>query len=159
MPQTYDRITTQTLGSSQATITLSSIPSTYTDLVLIVTGTVTSAASLYIRFNSDTNASYSNTGMDGNGTTVTSGRTTNVTAATYGVWRTTHPQYCLVQIQNYSNAVTNKTYLSRSYDDNLASRIAVGLWRNTAAINRIDLISDTSYQTGCIVTLYGIKAA
>ena len=159
MATTYEPIATTTLGSAQATVTFSSIPATYTDLVLIVTGTVTSAASMYIRFNSDSGSNYSITRLSGNGTSAGSERTTNANSGTYGVWRTTNPQYALIQIQNYANATTNKTFLSRSYDDAGSVFAYVGLYRSTSAINRIDLISDTSYQTGCVVTLYGIKAA
>lgn len=159
MATTYEPIASQTLGSSAATITFSSIPSTYTDLVLIATGKTTSGASLYMRFNSDTGTNYSYIQMTGDGSTASSNRQTNLTAATYGVWRTTNPQYSLVQIQNYSNSTTYKNFLSRSYDDNGTVRAFADLWRSTAAINRIDLIADTSYEVGCIVTLYGIKAA
>ena len=161
MPSTYEPIATQTLGSSQATVTFSSIPSTYTDLILVATGKPTSAATIYLRFNSDTASNYSYTQIEGYGSTTASNRVSSSTATTYGVWRTTTTQYSLLQIQNYSNTTTNKTLICRSYDnDNTGvSRTFVNLWRNTAAINRIDLISDNSYATGCTFTLYGIKAA
>jgi hypothetical protein len=43
-----------------------------------------------------------------------------------------------------------------------ARQVTVGLWRNTNAINRIDLISPTAgntIQAGSTFTLYGIAAA
>lgn len=160
MAGTYEAIATQTLGSSAATVTFSSIPSNYTDLILIATGKPTGAASMYMRFNSDTGNNYSYTMIYGNSAGSVAGyRLANIGVITYAVWRTTNPQYAIVQIQNYSNTTTNKTCLMRSYDDDWTVRANSGLWRSTSAINRIDLISDSSYDTGCIFTLYGIKAA
>jgi hypothetical protein len=160
MTVTYEAIATQTLTSSQATVTFSSIPSTYTDLILVAVGKPTTAASLYMRFNSNTGTNYSYTQIEGSPAGAASNRAANITAATYGVWRTTTTQYSIVQIQNYSNTTTNKTFLCRSFDNDGTGvvRAFVDLWRNTAAINRIDLIADSSYDTGCTFTLYGIKA-
>jgi len=56
MPSTYTPIATNTLASVSTGVTFSSIPSTYTDLVLVINyrldGTGTGAAGA-LRFNSD----------------------------------------------------------------------------------------------------------
>jgi hypothetical protein len=44
---TYEAIATQTLGSAAASVTFSSIPGTYTDLVLVVAGTLTTGTEKY----------------------------------------------------------------------------------------------------------------
>jgi len=54
MPKTYEPIATTTLGSNQTTITFSSIPSTYTDLVIVSNMGTTTASYPFIRFNGDT---------------------------------------------------------------------------------------------------------
>jgi hypothetical protein len=160
MTVTYEAIASQTLTSSQATITFSSIPSTYTDLILVAVGKPTSGASLYMRFNSNTGSNYSYTQIEGYSAGAFSNRLANATAAVYGVWRTTTTQYSIVQIQNYSNTTRNKTSLCRSFDNDGTQvvRAFAGLWRNTSAINRIDLFADSSYDTDCTFSLYGIKA-
>lgn len=157
---TYTPISAQTLSGSASTVTFSNIPSNYTDLVLVVTGRPTSAASLYIRFNNDASSIYSYTSLDSGGSGSPAGyRLSGNTSTTYAVWRTTNTQYAVVQIQNYSSNSIHKSFISRSYDDNTTNRLFAGLYRSTAAISRIDFLIDTSYDTGCTFTLYGIKAA
>lgn len=160
MPATYEAIATQTLGSAASTVTFSSIPATYTDLILVAVGKPTSASSLYMRFNSDTGNNYSYTMVYGNSAgTVSAYRLANIGVTTYAVWRTTNPQYAIVNIQNYADTSVSKSAITRSYDDDWTVREFANLWRSTSAINRIDLIGDSSYDTGCTFTLYGIKAA
>ena len=53
MTATYEKIATTTLGSSQASVTFSSISGSYTDLVLISDSTVASGSDgVRLRFNS-----------------------------------------------------------------------------------------------------------
>lgn len=75
MTATYESIETTTLGSAAANITFSSIPSTYTDLVVVYTlKAETASADIYMRFNSDSGSNYSNTILWGNGTSAGSNR-------------------------------------------------------------------------------------
>ena len=165
---TYTQIASTTLGSAAASVTFSSIAGTYTDLVLL------SAASnlgvngngLAIQFNTDTATNYSKTYWYGDGTSVASGRNTtqsnisisNMPISSTGVFAAT-----VTNIQNYSNATTYKTVLSRGGGANTGNLVIayVGLWRATpAAITTITLFSDTgNLATGSTFSLYGITAA
>jgi len=168
MPATYTPITTQTIsGSSTASITLSSIPSTYTDLVL-VSNLVTSdgLTTTYAQFNGDTATNYSFAYTYGNGTSALTARSANVTAVPTGFYVTPNTAFgnvSILNIMNYSNTTTYKSTLGRA-----SSAIATypgaemnaGLWRSTAAISSIRLyISQGYWIAGSTFTLYGIKSA
>lgn len=166
MVKTYEPISTQTLGSAVASVTFSSIPQTYTDLVLVVTPIVTTATTFAIRYNGvSTGTPYSGTFLYGDGTSAVSTRLSsqNEIRVSYGATsRSTNTGNIIVNILNYSNATTYKTNLSRDNYAGEASGANVGLWRSTAAITQIDLIpvsGGTIINTGTVVTLYGIKAA
>jgi hypothetical protein len=60
---------------------------------------------------------------------------------------------------NYSNTSTFKSSLSRVDYAIGFTAPATQLWRNTAAITSIALSVGSSFSTGSIFTLYGIKAA
>lgn len=161
---TYESIATQTLGSAVNQVTFSSIPSTYTDLVVVQNGTFTSAAGdAFIRFNSDTGSNYSMTWLTGNGTASGSGRETSQTRMIIDIngYPTTGVSTRILQINNYSNTTTNKTVLARSNNAATGVDAIVGLWRSTAAISTIDLYAWTtnSFSIGTVLSLYGIKAA
>jgi hypothetical protein len=170
MPKTYEPIATQTLGSAAASVTFSSIPSTYTDLVLVTTAksSTTGSVRLDLTFNSDTASNYSTTRLYGNGTTATSDRFANATAVDIGFLPGSNGTgfgFVLCNIQNYSNSTTNKTCLYRwnsqtATSGNQYTTAGVGLWRNTSAITTINLVfAGTNIGIGSTFTLYGIKAA
>ena len=163
MTVTYDKIATTTLGSAQADITFSTISGSYTDLVLVLGSLTTASANQRIRMqlNSDTGTTYSNTDLYGDGSSAASTRNTgnayiNTTMATTS---TTVPSTVIINFNNYSNATTFKTVISRSNtSDNYVSAI-VGLWRSTSAITNIKLFCGTgNINAGTTATLYGIKA-
>jgi hypothetical protein len=165
MAITYEPIATQTLSSAVNQVTFSSIPSTYTDLVLVQNGAFNPAGGdVFIRFNSDTGTNYSITWLTGSGTAATSSRESNQTRMVVDIYGypTTGISTRILQIMNYSNASTNKTVLSRANNGATGVDAIVGLWRSTAAINTIDLYAWTgsySFAGGTMFTLYGIKAA
>jgi hypothetical protein len=166
MTATYDKIATTTLGSNQATVTFSSIPGTYTDLVLITNEkqTATSNRSPALRFNSDSGSNYSQTGLYGTGSAGGTFRTSNATLIYYGYYgysTTSNFNFnSIVNINNYSNTAINKTVLSRASNAQNGVDIILGLWRNTTAITSITLTMETlsDFTTGSTFTLYGIKA-
>jgi len=164
MALTYEKIATTTVsGTSTVTVTLSSISSSYTDLVLVFVGGCDDS-SMRMQFNSDTGSNYSVTVMSGNGSLARSTRQNNqdaiLVAGAYAYQTAT--SNTIVQIQNYSNATTYKTALSRNNEGTGATEAFAGIWRNTAAITTISLtaINATGFWfNGSKVTLYGIKAA
>ena len=71
---TYTPIASQTLASTVANVTFSSIPQGYTDLVLVVSSSTSTNTNLYLRFNNDSTSLYSDTVLNGNGTTASTAR-------------------------------------------------------------------------------------
>lgn len=170
MPSTYEPIATTTLGSATSSTTFSSIPSTYTDLILQVNNQMSGASGFKLRFNSDSGSNYSETYLSGYAGSAASGRLTSQSSITnnliYGD-STTSGVFTpnIIQIQNYSNSTTNKTLLWRYGTTTAAGgngdvTAIVGLWRSTSAISSIEISAwnAVNFVAGSTFTLYGIKA-
>lgn len=173
MPVTYEPIATVTVGATpQSSISFTSIPGTYTDLVLMGYVRTNRAGEttdqITFEINSDTASNYSGTVLYGNGTSAISNRTSGSTNV--GLWRcpaaaTTANIFgpVIANFMNYSNTTTNKTIIGRSNDmgTNYSTTANVSLWRSTAAITSIVVKSTTSnsFVENSILTLYGIRAA
>jgi len=163
---TYTPIATTTLGSTTASYTFTSIPSTYTDLVLvasIVTGSGTPGMYYQVGNGSiDTSTNYSSTVLLGTGSAANSYRYSNATAI-YGnvTGDTASTVVSIAHFQNYSNTTTNKTVLCRHSSAADYVMTTVGLWRSTSAINQIKVLAvgTNTYAAGTTFTLYGIQAA
>lgn len=161
-----------TLGANAASITFSSIPSTYKNLKLYasaIAATATTNQGMNIQFNSDTTANYGwGTGFNSNASpTGSASHTGNSTSMQVGVvWgnsSTVVPGFTVVEIPYYSSSTLNKGYTSISHSsDGGASAWNIsysgGIWRSTAAINTITLTlsGGVSFLTGSFVGLYGV---
>jgi hypothetical protein len=163
MPSTYEPIATFTTTTGSTTsYTFSSIPSTYTDLIVVATVKATSAdSSLVLRFNGDSGSNYSYTQIWGDGSSAQSQRLSNQTIGylSYNGFSTANFSATVIHCMNYSNTTTFKTYLDRGGFAAASTDAAVGLWRSTSAINSVTLFAGNFFATGCTFTLYGIKAA
>lgn len=165
---TYEPIASQTLSVAAATITFSSIPSTYTDLRLVFNGNY-SAASRYLTltFNADSGSNYSNVNMGGDSTGMFSYNRTSATVLyTNGITGVdiSIPQLVTTDIFSYANSAYKTTLSVVANDKNGSGSVDanVGLWRSTSAITSITLQYTSGGGTinvGSIATLYGIKAA
>ena len=156
MAITYESIATTTL-TSPGSVTFSSVPQTFTDLVVVVNVTASqSPVNGGLRFNSDSGTNYSSTRITGDGSSASSSRDTTDDVLRTGVVSTN--SVVIAQIMNYANTTTYKTVLSRA--GGAGDRVAafVGMWRNTAAITTVQ-VTNLNYPTGTTFTLYGIKAA
>lgn len=163
MALTYEPIATTTLGAAAASITFSSIPSTYTDLVLTIVTPTGTGDFLELRFNGATTG-YSWTYVGGDGTSAVSGRLSSAggvrVSPTMG--SATLPTFANVSIFSYAGS-TNKTILSQGVNDLNGSgwvRNYVGLWSSTAAINSVLIRGDSGLNLaiGTTATIYGIKS-
>lgn len=162
---TYEAIATNTVTSTVSSVTFSSIPSTYTDLVIVGNVLGNGSVSIDFQFNGDTATNYSYTVLDGDGATASSNRQTNTTNIQFAGWSrnlnsTTNPSTMIANIMNYSNTTTNKTAVIRSMALGTAGDCVdafVGTWRSTAAITSITIRG--SVVSGTTYSLYGIKAA
>ena len=162
---TYTLIASNTLSSSAASVTFSSIPGTYTDLILVsnLKGT-TGTKDYVVQFNGDTGTNYSWTSLAGDGTSTYSSRVSNGTKgyleyATY--IGTSLNANTITSFMNYANTTTYKSFLSRANNASYGTSAVVGLWRSTSAITSISVFFDqgTNFDTGSTFTLYGILAA
>lgn len=158
---TYTLISSAALSGTSA-VTFSSIPATYTDLIVVVNGQIASGLqNMNIQINSDTGTNYSRTFLSGNGTAAGTGRESTyayITLDRYGYFSTSNTTY-KVDIFDYSNATTYKTLLSRSNGTDGVGAV-VGLWRSTAAITSLYLyLTGSTWTAGSTAKLYGIEAA
>lgn len=170
MANTYVNIASTTLGSNQTTVTFSSIPSTYTDLVLRMSArSIENQASqdIYLNFNGTT-ANYSVTYLGVVGSSVQNLRNSNQaqlsikdgtnsatsTASTFSNVEVYIPSYTVSQdkpIYSYATFENNSATVNAIYS-------MAGLWRNTATISSIAIKPDwNQFATGSTFYLYGIK--
>ena len=166
MAITYEPIVSTTLTEATANVVFSSIPNTYTDLVIV--GSIKSAAATnpqtYVRFNGDTGSNYSVTNLYANGSSAGSTKFSNQTFIRYNYVtdpNTTNFATLIMNLNNYSNSTTFKTALTKFGLVSVGLDYTVGLWRNTSAITQVTftLESATNFASGCVFTLYGILKA
>jgi hypothetical protein len=174
MATTYTLISSNTVSSATAAVTFSSIPSTYTDLVLVgsMRDSQTVAAisrSLSIRVNNDASAIYSYTDIEGDGAAASSTFNTSRTVffGTFGVNGDTSTANTFnsfeLYIPSYTAATNKQASLSTVVENNAATAYIVSsaeLYRDTTAISRLDIRSHSGNATimvGSSFYLYGIK--
>ena len=167
MASTYELIASVTVGAGGASsIDFTSIPATYTDLVvkLSTRGTYSSFNdSVYYHFNGDTSSRTVRT-LVGTGTAAQS-QSYSTMMLRDGVGSTATSNTFAngeIYIPNYAGS----TYKSSSGDivsENNATDAIKGmtanLWSNTAAINRVTLTGDGNFVQYSTAYLYGVKNA
>ena len=169
MATTYVQIATVSVGSGgAATVDFTSIPSTYTDLLIKMslrgpTGYASDTMDTYLRFNGTT-TNYSDKLLYGTGSAAASISETptginfrvvgkNSTASTFG--------NAEAYIPNYTASVNKSVSIDAVTENNATSvltQLEAGLWSNTAAINQITLVPfTTGFAQYSTATLYGIS--
>jgi hypothetical protein len=166
---TYTAIATVTVGSGgAANIEFTSIPATYTDLLVKLSGRSTSGGetAVNLRFNGNSSSIYDRKSLAGDGSSASSASSTSqpevfvgrisantYTASTFGNME--------IYIPNYTGS-SNKSLSSDSVAENNATTgyniLIAGLWNNTAAITSIAFtVAGSNFAQYSTATLYGIK--
>ncbi len=164
---TYDLIASNVLGSSASSVTFSSIPATYRDLVLVITNQTTSTdefPDLGAQFNSDSGSNYPHVQMSGSNAGAGSFSATNHYARVGFPEKNSSSGWSLgiSHIMDYSATDKHKTILTRRNGDtapNLLQSAAIATrWASTSAISSIYLfnVDNSNFKTGSSFYLYGI---
>jgi hypothetical protein len=166
MANTFVKIATATVGSGgSSSIDFSSIPQTYTDLIVKISARnneADTAASLRFYFNGDT----------GN-INVREARANNATLASYSI---SYAQAGYVAADQTdancfgASSIYVPNYTSSNYKSSSAETVSVSntsaqnfsvfsarLWSSTSAVNQITITSSGTWQQYTTAVLYGIK--
>ena len=171
MPSSRILISSQTLGTNSASVTFSSIPSGYRDLVLRVSARSDDAATVRgfrLNFNGVSGTSYSETYLSGNGSAASSVRDSNISYSDLGVVSgnsTTANTFGSVEIYIPSYTVAQNKPISgfSASEDNATAafiRANAGLFSNTSAITSIvATLNAGNFASGSSFYLYGLLPA
>jgi hypothetical protein len=162
---TYVAIDTKTITSTVQAVTFTSIPQTYTDLVLVASPKCDGTRDLQIRVGNgtlDTGSNYSATAIWANNANTTGSNRNS--SATYmysnyyaGATATEGENVRTYHFNNYSNTNKFKSVLSRSSTASLGVDLLVGTWRSSSAINTLSMFPlSGDIVAGSTFTLYGI---
>lgn len=161
-------IQTQTLGSATPSVTFSSIPQGYTDLVLTISARssfATGAVSdLFVYFNGS-NTSLTSRWLQGNGASASSasGAAAGDPLVTMANNAANTFNSVTVYIPNYASTTVNKAYsIDDVTEDNATTayqRLVASLWSSTAAITSVTVLeaNGANLVANSTFSLYGIK--
>lgn len=183
MPSTYNAIATATATGSTQNFTFSSIPATFTDLRIIISGrsdeaTAISNCNIYFNNASGVSGQWVYMWSRGQGNQTTPAFAAN---STNSVWfpvstfafpaasgaSTNANAFFIIDVLDYRSSWYKIAYLEGVVGYALATTTnnrtgnSVGMWKSSAVINRIDLQSGgaANWAAGTTATLYGILRA
>lgn len=168
MPGTYEPIATFTFTGAEVNTTFSSIPQTYTDLRLVVSGSAASGGNSQAYVNGDTTSSnYSAQKLWG---------TASTASATYAATSTGFvpssgsargwsavPNTIVWEFSNYTQTTNYKPCLYYAIESAATGSYILlwyGVYKSASAITSVTCGNlSATMDAGSIATLYGIKAA
>lgn len=161
MASTYEKIATATLSSATNSVTFSSIPDTYTDLVVVFNGGLNVYDFIYTQVGNgsiDTGSNYSGTLLTGG-----SNRHSNETYFQTLGWAVgiLNNANGILHFMNYANTTIHKTILNRTSTADYGNSVYAGLWRSASGINIIKFtgVNSRTINAGSTFTIYGIAKA
>lgn len=173
MATTCKLIAKTTLGSAAANIEFTSIPSTYTDLLLVCSLRDTATASGIAREQAFFTVNGSATGYSGRwlygiGSSTTGSGTSGSTS--FDAWRissanATSNTFTSVNfyIPNYAGSTDKSFSMEATAENNSSSdwiiSAGAGLWSNTAAITSVKVAATQNFAANSSAFLYGITKA
>jgi hypothetical protein len=160
-------IASQTLSSSTATVTFSSIPSTYTDLQITFSARQdTGDLSCFTRFNGDSGANYNYKTLYGTGTAVGSGSGTGQSGLIG--WQTAPSGTTtnsfgstLLYVPNYAGSTQKSVSADFVTENNATAGYQMlwgAVWTSTSAINSVSFTAFSgNFIANSTFYIYGIK--
>lgn len=164
MPNTYIKIASTSLTGNQSSVTFSSIPQIYTDLVLKISARYDATADIYLRFNG-LNTNLSDKVIYGLRASTVGYNTTNNIRIPLNPSTSTANTFCNSEtyIPNYSSSIMHSVSTDGVVEENGTTNnimwIGVGLWNSATPITEINLVPSSSgnFVANSTFTLYGIK--
>jgi hypothetical protein len=164
------KIASTTVETPQSSITFSSIPQGYTDLIILSSLRTDRASAVRditrIQFNGDTSTNYSNKELYGTGSAASSASETGQTGARCGYPTATSATLNtfsndVIYIPNYTSSNAKSFSADSTPETNATAQDTVliaGLWSGTSAINSIKLYPQigTAFIANTTATLYGV---
>jgi hypothetical protein len=170
----YESIATVTVATPTGTVTINSIPSSYTHLQLRIISKVDGSGGGYwdclVRANGDTGSNYAFHYLSGNGSTASAfGQSSRTSMQLIGAnYENTGNVFgaSVLDIHDYASTTKNKTFrVFSGVNTNAGStldqvHLRSGLWMSTTAINSISILGNgQNFTAGSVFSLYGIKGA
>jgi hypothetical protein len=171
MANTFNLIASSTVGSGgAASIDFSSIPATYTDLLLKVSARRSDSTEGYLslRFNANSGSNYSNKTLRGSGSAASSSSDSSATYLDFWVIDgTSYTDNTFastdIYIPNYAGSTNKSVSADNMAEGNTTTmylQMTAGLWAQTSAINQITLYAagaSGTFAQYSTAYLYGIK--
>lgn len=169
----YESIATVTASGSASSMTISSIPQTYSHLRVIISARTASTGprlDAYLQFNGDTSTNYSyrwmyNSGSNGpyansaiNASQLSSTYIPGsaVTSNVFGLFIIDIPDYASTNKYKTAGILTGWNNRGTTSENNMAN--VVGSWRNsTTGINSITFAQSGNFVSGSTMSIYGLK--
>ena len=156
---TYSPLANITLGTAASSVTFSSIPATYRDLVVVFTGTGSTTLQGRIRLNGDTGSNYTYIRISGSGSAATSATASGTSGFISAIAQatTTDALQMNINIMDYSATDKHKTINSRAAQAANGTEAFVNRWANTSAVTSVQILTSTgNWAIGTTAALYGI---
>lgn len=169
MPATYDLISSQTATGSSSAIQFTSIPSTYTDLVLVFDGSV-SSGTLYLAVQIGSGSvitsgiyNYQSTFVSGTTVSIPNSIISDTRFEAYTQTGAGNRLVATFDFAAYKNTNIYKTIFSRSgsFSSTRTFTWSGGVAQTLVAVDTIKIFSidGQNLQNTTVASLYGIKAA
>jgi hypothetical protein len=156
---TYTPLATVTLGGTASSVTFSSIPATYRDLIFSLELVGSVSEQYFMRLNGDTGSNYSwvQMGADSTGFFTSSTTTTGIRVGFFSA--ISARDNLQLSIMDYSATDKHKTALVRTNSNCTVTRAIAGRWANTAAVTSVVFTFPSgNFNSGSTISLYGVIA-
>lgn len=161
MTAKYTVLGNTTLATASSSVTFSSIPGGYKDLVLIVsTKADVGGQQPYLRLNGDSGSNYGQVFMEGNGSSASSNTyavTSLYLSYSLGISNDTEFNTMLINIMDYSATDKHKTVLTRAGIYEYGVNSMAGRWASTSAVTSLTFTGNGTSAAGSTFRLLGVN--